>query len=512
MTILGIGGLGGDAAAAILKGGELAAAVEESKLVRRRTHWGGRDEMPDRAIATCLELAGVTADQVDAVAVVRPFPSHEFHLRLRAQFPKSRIVVVEHHLAHAASAYYCSSFDEATVLTLDRGGDFRSGSRWHAAGNTLTLEQEHYAPDSLGDLYGRVAELLGFESSVDEHKVQWLSVTGDDRYRELFREILNLTPDGPRIDRSFFSTERTGHGGFGPRFFERTGPNPQPEHLAAGIQRAMEDAVIEIAGKGTNLCIAGGLALNALLISALENRSGFRNVFVQPVAGNAGTAIGAVLHIAQMRIPLQTLNLGPQYAAADIKQVVENCKLGFRYMVTTDEVIDSAVAQLNDNKIVAWMHGRMEFGARALGNRSILASPLNPYSTENLNTFIKHREQVRKFAASVPAELCSEYFRTGPNARFLATVGQVRPEHRERFSAAILAGDQIRVHTVDKEENPLYWRLLHAAGKSTGLPVLYNTSFNLFGEPLVCTPRDAVRSFYSSGIDTLFIGNFLLQK
>ena len=119
---------------------------------------------------------------------------------------------------------------------------------------------------------------------------------------------------------------------------------------------------------------------------------------------------------------------------------------------------------------------------------------------------------MRKFAASVPAELCSEYFRTGPNARFLATVGQVRPEHRERFSAAILAGDQIRVHTVDKEENPLYWRLLHAAGKSTGLPVLYNTSFNLFGEPLVCTPRDAVRSFYSSGIDTLFIGNFLLQK
>jgi carbamoyltransferase len=137
---------------------------------------------------------------------------------------------------------------------------------------------------------------------------------------------------------------------------------------------------------------------------------------------------------------------------------------------------------------------------------------LNLYSTENLNTFIKHREQVRKFAASVPAELCSEYFEAGPNARFLATVGRVRPEHRDRFGAAILAGDRIRVHTVDKDENPIYWRLLHAAGKSTGLPVLYNTSFNLFGEPLVCTPRDAVRSFYSSGIDALFIGHFFLQK
>jgi carbamoyltransferase len=512
MTILGIGGLGGDAAAAILKDGELAAAVEESKLVRRRTHWGGRDEMPDRAIATCLELAGVTPDQVDAVAVVRPFPSHEFHLRLRAQFPKSRIVVVEHHLAHAASAYYCSPFEEATVLTLDRGGDFRSGSRWRAAGTALTMEQEHYAPDSIGDLYGRVTELLGFESNVDEHKVQWLSVTGDDRYRGLFAEILNLTPDGPRIDRSFFSTESTGRGGFGPRFFERTGPNPEPKHLAAGAQRAVEDAAIQLAGEGTNLCVAGGLALNALLISALENRSGFRNVFVQPVAGNAGTAIGAVLHTAQLRVPLQTLSLGPGYAAPDIKQVLENCKLGFHYMVTTDDVIDTAVAQLNDHKILAWMHGRMEFGARALGNRSILASPLNPYSTENLNTFIKHREQVRKFAASVPAELCSEYFETGPNARFLATVGRVRPAHRDRFGAAILEGDRIRVHTVDKDENPLYWRLLHAAGKSTGLPVLYNTSFNLFGEPLVCTPRDAVRSFYSSGIDALFIGNFVLQK
>ena len=175
-------------------------------------------------------------------------------------------------------------------------------------------------------------------------------------------------------------------------------------------------------------------------------------------------------------------------------------------------MVETAVAQLGDNKIVAWMHGRMEFGARALGNRSILASPLNPYSTENLNAFIKHRESFRKFAASVPAELASEYFEVGPNARFLATVGRVRPTHRSRFESAVLAGDLVRVQLVDREDNPLYWKLLHAAGKATGLPVLYNTSFNLFGEPLVCTPRDAVRSFYSSGIDAMFVGNFFLQK
>jgi carbamoyltransferase len=276
--------------------------------------------------------------------------------------------------------------------------------------------------------------------------------------------------------------------------------------------------VIRLACHGRNLCLAGGLGLNALLVSALETRSGYQNVFVQPAAGNAGTAIGAVLETwhsvyrQQKRVTLDTLCLGPSFSAAETKQVLENCKLRFRYLLTTQELIDTAVAQLGENRIVGWMHGRMEFGARALGNRSILASPLDPYSAENLNAFIKHREPFRKFAASVPAELSSEFFTVGANARFLSTVGRIKPEHRDRFAAAILRDDLVRVHTVERAENPLYWQLLHAAGKATGLPVLLNTSFNLFGEPLVCAPRDAVRSFYSSGIDTVFIGNFFLQK
>jgi carbamoyltransferase len=524
MIILGIGGILGDAASAVLKDGELVAAVEESKLARG-AHTGNRGQLPEHAIATCLSLAGTRPEQVDAVAVVRPIPESDFHLKLRARFPQSRIVVLEHHLAHAASAYYASPFDEATVLTLDRGGDFRCGSRWQARGVHMTLEQEQYAPDSLGDLYGRVTELLGLSANEEEHKVQWLSVAGDDRYCSLFLEILRLSDTGPRLDRSFLSTDRLRNGGFGPRFYERLGlkdGQPVPEelraHLAAGIQQAVEAAAIRMSGDGRNLCLAGGLGLNALLVSALENRSGYQNVFVQPVSGNAGTAIGAVLETwhtvyrQERRVPFHTLALGPAYGAAEIKQVLENCKLRFRYLLTTEEVVSTAVEQLHDNKIVAWMHGRMEFGARALGNRSILASPLDPYSTENLNLFIKHREPFRKFAASVPAELCAGYFEVGSNARYLSTVGRVRPEHRDRFAAAILAGDMVRVHAVDRDENPLYWKLLHAAGKACGLPVLYNTSFNLFGEPLVCTPRDAVRSFYSSGIDAMFVGNFFLQK
>jgi carbamoyltransferase len=525
MIILGIGGILSEAAAAILKDGVLVGACEERKLARQFQP----GEFPDQAIATCLSLAGATHEQVDAVAIVRPFssgPETALHLALRAKFPNSRVVLVDHHTAHAASAFYPSPFSEATILTLDRAGDFRCGARWRASGGQIALEQEQYYPDSLGDFYGRVTALLGFDPNADAHKVQWLSVAGSDALAPLFLEILG-GKDGewPRIDRSFFDAERHGHGGFSAKFYERLGladespiPGAMKPEVAAGLQRAIEKTVLDMAGTGRNLCLAGGLALNALLVSSIESSPNWENVFVQPAAGNAGTALGAVFHTwhtvyqQTARAGIGNLCLGPGFDAEDIKRVLENCKLRFRYLLTSEELIDTAVHELDEHKTVAWMQGRTEFGPRALGNRSILASPLNPYSTENLNIYIKRREPFRKFAASVPAEVCSEYFEAGPNARFLATVGRVRPAYRATFESAILVRDLIRVHTVSKEDNPLYWSLLHAAGKSTGLPVLYNTSFNLFGDPLVATPRDAVRSFYSSGIDAMFVGNFLLQK
>ena len=521
MIVLGIGGILGHGAAALVKDGELAAAIEQSKVVRRAT----RGELPMDAISGCLSLAGVAPADVGTVAIVRPL-SPNFHLQLRSVFPESRVVLVEHQTAHAASAFLASPFEEATVLTLDRGGDIRCGSLWRAADNRMELEKELFYPDSLGDLYGRVTELLGFQASADEHKVQWLSASGDGQFRDLFTEIMPFDREGwPRIDRSFFDAGRLTAGGFSARFYLRLGladgariPEEMRAPVAAGIQRATEDVVAALAGCGENLCFAGGLGLNALLVASLERSPNFKRVFVQPAAGNAGTAIGAVLYAwhavlgNRERVLIPNLSLGPAFAAAEIKQVLENCKLGFRYLLTTGEVIDSAVRLLGEGKIVAWMQGRMEFGPRALGNRSLLASPLDPYSAENLNAFIKHRESFRKFAASVPAEIASEYFEVGPNARFLATAGRVKPGHLKTFGSAILGEDTIRVHTVSREDNPLYWQLLHAAGAVTGLPVLYNTSFNLFGDPLVCTPRDVVRSFYSSGIDAMFTGNFLLEK
>ena len=519
--ILGMGGLLGDAACAVLKNGELKAAAEETKLNRGYRPGG----MPRASIDACLQLAGGSREDVECVAVVRPFaggPESAFHLALRDEFPKAEIVVVEHHQAHAASAFFASPFEQATVLTLDHSGDFRCGARWHAEHNQIHIEKEWYYPDSLGRLYSAVTELLGFHAGADEHKVQWLSASGDERFIEVFREILSPSA---RLDASFFDSSRHPRGGFSAKFYQRLGqtdgaeiPSALAASVARGVQEAVQETVLALAGSGENLCVAGGLFFNALLVECLERSGHWKNVFVQAAAGNTGTALGAVFHVWHQlrRHPRRStggsLLLGRNYNAAEIKQVLENCKLRFHYLRSTAEVLSEAVRLLGERKILAWMQGRMEFGPRALGNRSILASPLDPYSSENLNIYIKHREPFRKFAASVPAELASQYFEVGPNARNLATVGRVLPAHQKTFEPAMLGRGLIRVHTVAEAENPLFHQLLHAAGKAAGLPVLYNTSFNLFGDPLVSTPRDAVRSFYSSGIDALFVGNFMLEK
>jgi carbamoyltransferase len=521
--IAGLGGLLSNPACCVIKDGQLASAVEQAKISRNNR----LGSFPDDAFHLALNVAGIKPGEIECIALARPFalgPESVMQLDIRARFPDAQVVVIEHHHAHAASAYYATRFDSASVLSIDRAGDFRSAVLFEGRQNRLTPVRELYFPDSLGDLFNRVTELLGFESRADEHKVQWLSASGKSQFLEVFRDLVYRGgAPWPQIDRKFFDADRVTQGGFSNRFYDQTGikaserlSSETKADLAASLQAAIHEAVIGMIGPAENVCIAGGLALNALLIHALEEK--FRNVFVQPVAGNAGSALGAALYAwhnfygEEARVPFNTLCLGPAYSPEQIKQVLENCKLRFRFLLTEGGLLEQAVRALNDHKIVAWMQGRMEFGPRALGNRSILASPLNPYSTENLNVFIKHREGFRKFAASVPAELAERYFEVGTNACYLATVGRVRPEYRDTFAAAILGNDLIRVHTVSKDENPLYHALLTHAGHTTGLPVLYNTSFNLFGDPLVCTPRDAVRSFYSSGIDALFVGSFYLEK
>jgi carbamoyltransferase len=522
-AIVGLGGLLSDPGVCVIKDGQIVSAIEQAKILR----FDRLGAFPEEAVALAMQTAGLGAEAVECVAIATPFSQGSestAQLRLRARFPKSRAIIVEHHHAHAASAYYASDFQSARVLSIDRSGDFRSAVLFQGEGSRLTPVRELYFPDSIGDLFNRVTELLGFEPRADEHKVQWLSTFGTPLRAQIFRDLLHRDgSEWPQIDRAFLDADRLNNGGFSARFYEALGVKPgesldieRKAEIAASLQTAVNEAVTVMIGAADRVCIAGGLALNALLIRSLEER--YQNVFVQPAAGNAGTAIGAALYAwhnwfrEETRIPFSTLCLGPAFPPTEIKQVVENCKLRFRFLRTEGELIEEAVRQLNDHKIVAWMQGRMEFGPRALGNRSILASPLNPYSTENLNIYIKHREAFRKFAASVPEEAADQYFEVGPNARYLATVGRLKQEYKETFAAAKLGDDLIRVHTVRKNENPLFYALLSAAGAATGLPVLYNTSFNLFGDPLVCTARDAVRSFYSSGIDTLFAGSFLLEK
>ena len=523
-TIVGLGGLLSDPACCVIRNGRLVSAVEQRKVSRRDRP----GTFPQEAFDGALQVAGIGLKDIDCVAVARRFATTSesaAQLELRARFPQSEIVVVEHHHAHAASAYYTSPFRKAQVLSIDRAGDYRSAVLYQGVANHITPLREMYFPDSFGDLFNRVTELIGFEPRADEHKVQWLSTFGQPNYLSTFRNILRWNElSWPHFDRSYLDADELRRGGFSARFYEECGlpaHTPLSEEakadMAASVQAAVEEAIIRMLGDAENVCFAGGLSLNSLLVRALERNC--REVHVQPVGGNAGTSVGAALYVwhnhygEEERIPFETLCLGASYSPQEVKQVLENCKLRFLFIPTEGELIERAVEALNDFKVVGWMQGRTEFGPRALGNRSILASPQNPYSTENLNVYIKHRERFRKFAASVPAELADKYFEVGPNANYLATVGKVRPEYRGALASAVLAKDDlVRVHTVRREENPMFHSLLIAAGRSTGLPLLYNTSFNLFGDPLVYTPRDALRSFYSSGIDTLFAGNFVIDK
>ncbi|MBI1355356.1 MAG: carbamoyltransferase [Acidobacteria bacterium] len=525
MLVLGIGGWLHDGAAAVLRDGEILAAIEEEKL-SRRPH---ANAMPEQAVDACLAAAGATRDDVDYVAIARPIGQRGeplFHVRLKSSFPNARLVIADHHDAHAASAFFLSPFDKARVLTVDRRGDMRCGALWRAEGGRLEAEREYYAPDSPALLYSRVTELLGFRSDHEEHKVQWLSVGGKPVYQELFETILGLDGQGGvNLDSSYFDVARPAAGGFSDKFFRAAKlklgeplSKAKKADLAASVQAAVERAVLEMAGQGENLCLAGGLAMNAMIVAAIERSGRFQRVWVQPAGGNAGTALGAALLAWRRTLgreagrPLENLFLGPEYDEEEIKKILENCKLRFQVLLTDEQIVSEAVQRLSDNQILAWFQGRTEFGPRALGNRSLLASPLNPYSTVNLNQYIKRREDFRKFAAAVPEERAAEFFECGENARFLATVSRVRPEHRSAFSAALLDDERIRVQVVRRSDSPLFWELLQAAGKKTGLPVLYNTSFNLFGEPLVSDPRAAVRSFYASGVDAMFVGGFLLEK
>jgi len=538
MNILGISTPGPNAAAALFNNRGIVAAVEEEKLTRLNDSHA----LPQLALQQVLAAAGLRLSDVGTIAFAdrgaknrngqKKSPAREAMLaRLRLLLAGRRFLSFDHHLCHAASAFYTSDFSRSLILTLDHGANSSSGLI--AIGEDDNLKPLHSLafPNSLGWFYSRITQLTGLRSQRDEHKLQWLSKDGQPEYLEIFRKLFTWNSKGlPSFDRRYFTHGPDGSGVFAPRLNRELGMSRSaaPEravraNLARSAQEALEESVLHLAKNSRerigvdSLCLAGGVFQNVLLVRALEQRSSFRNVYVQPVAGNAGTSLGAAFLARKKaagrsgRAPLGSLALGPEPSSHEIKSVLDNCKIVYKYLNSEDELLAETTHQLGRGKIVGWCQGRTEFGHRALGNRSLLASPFNEYVLDNVNQFIKHREEFHPFALSVPAERAHQFFDCGSNCRFMASLGDLKNPIAglERFT---FNGNAVRVHTVERQANPLFWKLLHKFGESAPAPILVNTSFNLFGEPLVTDPRSAVRSFYCAGVDALAIGSFFVVK
>jgi carbamoyltransferase len=574
MNILGISGQDREAAAALVQDGRLVAAIEEEKLARIRhvgmNYAGG---LPQRAIEFCLERAGLEFTDLDCVAYylephklfhrevafnssratrqldtssIEEFPPYfvdslnDLKQRLRTRRladsmlgGRGRFVTVNHHLAHAASAFYTSGFEEAAVISADNKGDMTSTALLTGSGRDLEITAEAEYPNSIGLLYNVVTAALGFDEG-DWHKTMWLAPTGQPEYKSAFEKVLVVNENGlPSVNLAFLDEGVRPSPALSEAFFDLVGVRPrgkgeigrQHRNLAASLQAHIEDVVCEIASryreKSGNelLCMAGGVALNSFVNSAVERRAGYKRIFVQPAAGNAGCSIGAafvawhqILGNNRRGYQMEHAFLGPSFDDDAIKSVLDNCKLSYEYYLTEDKFVSEVASQLVAGKIAAWFRGAMEFGPRTLGARSILASPAGEMMRDNLNVFIKRREDYRPFSASVPEERADEFFEPTALSDFLQGVSRIREGKQPLMPAAVFGDDCVRVHTVSRKTNPSFWRLLTRFGELTGTPVLLNTSFNLFGEPVVSTPREAVRGFYCSGIDCLAIGSFVVKK
>lgn len=539
MNILGIATPGPGASVALFDNHNILAAIEEEKLSRTNDP----NALPHLALASVLATNSLRPSDIGSIVLAdRGSPAKKTRRKNSGQesvFSQLRQLLVgrrfsrfDHHLCHAAGAFYTSDFSRSLILTLDHGASGNSGLV--ALGEDDQIKSLHALsfPNSLGWFHSRVTQLVGLRPHRDEHKLQWLSKDGQPDYFESFRKLFVWNAKHlPVLDRKYFSAGPDGRGVFSPRLFRELGlsrsATPTDRSVRAALARSAQDIVEEIVlqlaehfreSTGADaLCLAGGVFQNVLLVRALEQRSSFRNVYVQPVAGNAGTSLGAAFLARKKatgrsgRAPLASLALGPEPTSHEIKSVLDNCKIVYKYPSGEDQLVEETVHHLDRGKIVAWCQGRSEFGHRALGNRSLLASPFNEYVLDNVNQFIKHREEFHPFALSAPAECAHEWFDCGPNCRFMASLGDLKNPIAglERFA---FNGAAIRVHTVEKQSNPLFWKLLHKFGESAPAPILVNTSFNLFGEPLVTDPRSAVRSFYCAGIDALAIGPFLVVK
>jgi carbamoyltransferase len=569
---LGINAAFHDPSACLVKDGIVLAAAEEERFTRIKH--GKRPipftayELPFHAIHYCLEVAGIDLHQVDHVAYAfDPFiqlegrrdaaltlplepsagpPSGDWqspwdplflsyivnaprHLadgvphHLRARFGGVRADgpyrwhFVPHHLAHAASAFLPSPFDRAAVMTLDGRGERATTSYWSGSGHRMTPLGTVDMPHSLGLLYEDLTRHLGFLHSSDEYKVMALASYGKPVYLDEFQDMVQYEGDGQYRIEPVRWDER-----FGPPRVPGSAIEQRHYDLARSLQVVLEYTVLQLSKwlhdrtQLPDLCLAGGVALNCVMNARLRDLSPFSNIWVQPAAGDAGTALGAALWIDarvrdfpdQRRYVMDHVFLGPEYGDEHIEAFLRRARLPYRRLADVAEETADLLAQ---GLIVGWFQGRMEFGPRALGARSILASPLSPDMQERMNE-LKDREDFRPVAPVIPEESAADWFVNGQRSPFMLFVFDVMSEQSHRIPAVRHVDGTARVQTVTKEQQPRYYAVLRAFERRTGVPVLVNTSFNTRSEPIVCTPRDAIESFWTSPLDALVIGSFLLIK
>jgi carbamoyltransferase len=437
-----------------------------------------------------------------------------------------------HHLCHAATAFYCSGFTEAAVLVFDGHGEDRTVSIYRGEGRSLREVRHIGLPHSLGWFYSAMTEYLGWDANEGEVKLMGLAPYGspDAKARAFVEEFLALTPDGVRLDpQSIFYGRRSYGKFFSDKIVARLGPPRAPaeeitqqhRNIAFAVQERLEEAALHLGGlalrdsHSRNLCVAGGVALNCKMTGRLQRSGLAERVFVQPLSYDAGVALGAAMLAAEeanddCRFTMEHVQYGPSYDDAAIEAVLKRNGLCY---TRCDDIAAAAAALVADGKVVGWFQGRMEAGPRALGGRSIIADPRRAEMSDIVNDKVKFRERWRPFALSILAEKAADYIVNAVDAPFMVMAFEVVPGRESEIAAALHSGDRTtRPQTVRRDVSPQFWALIDAFRQRTGVPGVLNTSFNVKGEPIVCSPTDAIRCYYGSGMDALAIGSFLLEK
>lgn len=594
MNILGISCFYHDAAAALIRDGILIAAAEEERFSRKK-HDNG---FPAQAIDFCLKAAGISPEQLDYVVFYeKPFLKFErILLTIMNTFPRScrafreamniwlreklwikntikervnvpveKIIFVDHHLSHAASAFFCSPFEEAAILSTDGVGEWtttalgKGQASWQNGTNAIDLFTQLRFPHSVGLLYSAFTAYLGFEVNEGEYKVMGMAPYGQPKYLDKVFQLFDLKEDGSfQLDLDYFSyhyhTERT----FNTKFEKLFGSAPRPPKarfvtkqtslyddpnpptaeelsknqfwadIAASIQKATEDILIKIAHylhKQTGLdklCIAGGVGLNSVVNYRILCETPFKEIYVQPAAGDSGGAVGAALYVQHVvlkqprKFVMEHAFWGKEYEEESIRKFLDENSIKYERITEDNKLFDRVVETLISGEIVGWYQGRFEWGPRALGNRSILADPRRADMKDIVNIKIKFREPFRPFAPSVIEPAVKEYFELSPPyplpADFMLLVSPIKPDKHSKIPAVTHVDGTGRLQVVNKQTNPRYYNLIERFGQATGIPVVLNTSFNLKGEPIVASPQNAFNTFSKSGIDTLVLGNYLVKK